>query len=131
MKFFINHRSGVPIYLQLIQQIEKGMAANILIPGEQLPTVRELALELTINPNTVARAYRELEARGLITSHQGRGTFVASNIVANPAQKEKIITAQISELVREAGQLGITPARLKELFTKCLEEQKGGPVMDE
>ncbi len=126
MKFLINYHSGVPIYLQLIQQIEKGAAANILTPGEQLPTVRELALELTVNPNTVARAYRELEGRGLITSQQGRGTFIAANIVANPAHKEKIIITQLSELIQEAQQLGITTARLKELFANGLEEQKGG-----
>jgi len=61
VKFLINSRTGVPIYRQLVQQIENGIVGGLLKPGDQLPTVREVALELTVNPNTVARAYRELE----------------------------------------------------------------------
>jgi len=80
LKIFINASSGVPIYRQIIQQIENGVVGGILNPGEQLPTVREVALNLTINPNTVARAYRELESNGVIESIQGRGTYVSKNV---------------------------------------------------
>ncbi|MFO8192554.1 MAG: GntR family transcriptional regulator [Bacillota bacterium] len=71
MKFFINCRSGVPIYRQLIQQIKNGIVGGFLKPGVQLATVQEITLELTVNPNTVVRAYRELKMRGLLQNIQG------------------------------------------------------------
>ncbi|MBV8602073.1 MAG: GntR family transcriptional regulator, partial [Candidatus Eremiobacteraeota bacterium] len=77
--FTVDPRSGVPIYLQLIDQVKRGVALGSLAPGEQLPTVKALALELTVNPNTVARAYRDLERDGVIETSPGRGSFVKPN----------------------------------------------------
>jgi len=127
MKFFVNSRSGVPIYKQLIQQIEKGVAGGILRPGDQLPTVREVALELTINPNTVARAYRELEYRGIIESVQGRGTFISEK-VRSPGMEERIsaVKSLIKDLISEAQQLGFEPEKLRELMEEALHEWKKG-----
>ncbi len=125
MKFFINTRSGVPIYLQLLQQLEKGIAGGILKPGDRLPTVREVALKLTVNPNTVARAYRELEYRGLIESVQGRGTFVSNTVTTSKEEeREEIINNLFRELFEEAGQLNIKPAKLEELFKNAIEKWK-------
>ncbi len=123
MKFFVNSRSGVPIYKQLIQQIEKGVMGEILKPGDRLPTVREVALELTVNPNTVARAYRELEHGGIIESVQGRGTFIAGN-VSPPREDEKEIHLKqmLAELIDEVRQLGISPAKFKELLEEVISE---------
>lgn len=132
MKFFINHRSGVPIYKQLVQQIEKGLAGNILKPGDQLPTVREVALNLTINPNTVARAYRELEVRGMIVSVQGRGTFISEEIPSSMIEeKELIMKGMLHDLVREARQLGLGPGKLSELFHNVIEEWQRGDINGE
>lgn len=125
MKIFVDTRSGVPIYRQIVQQVEKGIIGGLLKPGEQLPTVREVALKLTINPNTAARAYRELEHAGVIESIQGRGTFVAVDL-PRPGGKEKelIIKKRIEELVREAGQLNISPGKLELMLKAELEKEQ-------
>ena len=72
----VDPRSGVPIYLQIIEQIKRSVALGVLQAGEQLPTVKQLALDLTVNPNTVARAYRDLEREQVIETAAGRGSFV-------------------------------------------------------
>lgn len=132
MQFFINQRSGVPIYKQLVQQIEKGLAGKLLKPGDQLPTVRELALSLTVNPNTVARAYRELEVRGVIVSVQGRGTFISEEIATSMVEEREIMIQRLlHDLVREARQLGLTPHKLDALFQEVLEAWKKGDLEGE
>src|SRR5678809_1739475 len=77
-EFRLDLHSGVPVYRQIIDQVLGGIAAGTLAGGDQLPTVRQLAVDLSINPNTVARAYRELELGGLLETHQGTGTFIAA-----------------------------------------------------
>ncbi len=127
MKFFINLQSGVPIYKQLITQIEKGVAAGILMPNEQLPTIREVALELTINPNTVARAYRELEVKGIIISVHGRGTYISEEINSDVKSKsERIIRDGLKEIINEAKQFGIMPGRIMEILKEELEQNENG-----
>lgn len=76
-QFSLNQESGVPVYRQIIDQVQAGLAAGTLRRGDQLPTVRQVAVDLEINPNTVLRAYRELEIRGVLDSQQGTGTFIA------------------------------------------------------
>src|SRR5438132_3204201 len=75
--FILDSKSGVPIYRQIQDQIRYGIASGLLVAGEQLPTVRALAVELSVNPNTVIKAYTELEREGVLTTEQGSGTFVA------------------------------------------------------
>ena len=123
MKIFINTSSGVPIYRQIIQQIEKGVAGGLLSPGDQLPTVREVALDLTINPNTVARAYRELESSGIIESVQGRGTYVSGTAPhLSGKAREKMIKDKLEEIIREARQLNIKLPKVEELLREVLIE---------
>src|ERR1700745_3043864 len=76
--FRLSLESGVPVYRQIIEQVRTGRASGSLVAGDQLPTVRQLAVDLAINPNTVARAYRELELGGLLETHQGTGTFISA-----------------------------------------------------
>lgn len=125
MKIFVDTRSGVPIYKQIVRQIEKGIMGGLLKPGDQLPTVREVALELIINPNTVARAYRELEHVGVIESIQGRGTFISSDLSRPSGEdKEMAIKEKIEELIREARQLNVSPDKLEKMFKKALENER-------
>jgi GntR family transcriptional regulator len=131
LRFFINPRSGVPIYKQLIQQIEKGIAGGILKPGQKLPTVREVALELTVNPNTVARAYRELEYAGLVETVQGRGTFIVEKIGVDVVEKEMIIRGMIKDLIQQSQQLGLTSLQLKRVFLETLKDMEQGGGLDE
>src|SRR4029077_16221862 len=78
IEFHLEVRSGVPTYLQLVQQVRQAIRLGILQPGDQLPTVKEVVRNLTINPNTVLRAYRELDLEGLVEGRRGVGTFIAS-----------------------------------------------------
>ena len=75
--FPIDHKSGVPIYVQIMNHVKHLIATGVLTPGQQLPTIRQLAVDITVNLNTVAHAYAELEREGLLTIQRGRGTFIA------------------------------------------------------
>jgi DNA-binding transcriptional regulator YhcF (GntR family) len=77
-RFRLDNSSGVPVYRQLIDQVQAGIATGSLSVGHQIPTVRQVAVDLAINPNTVMRAYRELEIRGVLDTQQGTGTFIAT-----------------------------------------------------
>jgi GntR family transcriptional regulator len=83
--FRLDMRSGVPLYRQLIDQVQAGVAMGALAAGDQLPTVRQVAVDLEINPNTVVRAYREMEIRGILDTQQGTGTFVSQQTVERDA----------------------------------------------
>ena len=101
--------SGVPVYRQVIDQVRGGIAAGTLTPGDQLPTVRQLAVDLAINPNTVVRAYRELELGGLLETHQGTGTFIsAQKMKRTDAARERQLAQIVSDCVSRAGAAGFT-----------------------
>ena len=113
--FRLDDHSGVPIYRQVIDQVTGGIASGTLTPGHQLPTVRQLAVDLSINPNTVIRAYRELEIRGLIETQQGTGTFVSNQKVKrDEAEHERQLNQIVSEFVGRAGAAGFTVDELLE-----------------
>jgi GntR family transcriptional regulator len=106
MQIHISPNDGVPIYLQLVNQIKYQVASGRLAPGEELPPIRVLAEQLLINPNTVARAYRELEVAGLVEKRRTAGTYVSEQ--GSPlARRErlKILTERVDALVAEAGQM--------------------------
>ncbi len=121
--FTIDPRSGVPLYHQLIEQVKRAVALGTLGPGEQLPTVKALALDLTINPNTVARAYRELERDEVIETSPGRGSFVRANGSAVEAGRAVADVAQaaMDAAVREAKSLGLGRDAAKATFERVLE----------
>ncbi len=114
----VDPRSGVPIYLQIIEQIKRSVALGVLAPGEQLPTVKQLALDLTINPNTVARAYRELERDEVIETAVGRGSFVRSNGTTQNARAaaSDVAAEALAQAVREAKSVGLAPSQIRALF---------------
>src|SRR5216684_4324351 len=98
-RFALDLRSGVPVYRQIIDQVRSAMALGSLTAGDQLPTVRQLAVDLAINPNTVMRAYRELELGGLLETHQGTGTFIAKRkLEKNDEERERQLAQIIGEL---------------------------------
>jgi len=116
MLMHVNTRNGVPIYLQLITQIKHLLASGRLATGAELPPIRSLAEQLLINPNTVARAYRELENAGLVVSRWGAGTYV-SDKGCPLAQEERvrILSEHIDGLLAEASSLGVDNKELMEL----------------
>lgn len=112
--FRLDLHSGVPVYRQLIDQVLGGIAAGTLRGGDQLPTVRQVAVDLEINPNTVVRAYRELEIRGALETQQGTGTFVSHQKVArDDVERRRQLSQLVNELVARAGAAGFT---LKDLI---------------
>jgi len=118
-RFQLDMRSGVPVYRQIIDQVLVAVAAGTCRGGDQLPTVRQVAVDLAINPNTVVRAYRELEIRGILTSHQGTGTFITSaKVDPNDVERQRRLSQLVSEFVAHAGGAGFT---LQEVIDRLVE----------
>lgn len=119
VRFSIDLHSGVPVYRQLIDQVRGGIAAESLRAGDQLPTVRQLAVDLAINPNTVMRAYRELELGGLLETHQGTGTFISNKKLGKKtAERERQLGQIAGEFAARAGAAGFT---LEEVIDRMSE----------
>jgi GntR family transcriptional regulator len=113
--FKLDLKSGVPVYRQLIDQVTGGMAAGALAAGDQLPTVRQVAVDLSINPNTVSRAYRELEIRGILDTQQGTGTFISrQKVKRDDAERQRQLAQLVAEFVARAGAAGFTVGNLLE-----------------
>jgi GntR family transcriptional regulator len=112
-QFVLDLHTGVPVYRQIIDQVRGGVASGALPSGYQLPTVRQLAVDLEINPNTVVRAYRELELGGILETHQGTGTFISAQKMADgDAERERQLNQIIPDCVSRAGAAGFTVADL-------------------
>ena len=121
----LDPHTGVPVYRQLIDQVLTAMASGTLSSGDQLPTVRQVAVDLAINPNTVMRAYRELEIRGILSTQQGTGTFITDQKVkAGEAQRRRRLSQMMGELIARAGAEGFTVEELFEVLRDLQEENK-------
>src|SRR6187549_116225 len=112
--FRLDTKSGVPIYRQIQDQIRCGIAAEQLRPGEQLPTIRALAVELAVNPNTIIKAYSELEHEGLLASEQGSGTFIAARPGAalSAAEQQAKLHNLCAEFLAQAARYGFAPGEV-------------------
>jgi GntR family transcriptional regulator len=122
-RFWVDEASGVPVYRQLIDQVQGGLASGSLKAGDQLPTVRQVAVDLTINPNTVLRAYRELEIRGVLDTQQGTGTFISDRKPAmNNGERERQLGQLVSDFTARAGAGGFTVEQLIEALRERLAE---------
>jgi GntR family transcriptional regulator len=127
MLFRPNPSSGVPIYLQLMGQVKHAVETGALRPGEQLPAIRRVAEDLVINPNTVAKAYRELEHEGLVELRQGAGAFVSAR-TAGAAQTDRLRAAQkvVAETVRRLRADGLAEDEIRRLVEAELSEARRG-----
>ena len=124
VEFKLDLKSGVPFHRQIVDQIRYGIASDRLMPGEQLPTVREMAVNLQINPNTVRKAYSELEILGILDTQQGTGTFVSDQQVEIADDEKQRMLGQIcNELVARGHQYGFT---LKEIVTHLNRRLENG-----
>lgn len=117
MRIHISPNDGVPIYLQIIQQIKYLVASGRLVAGEELPPIRTLAEQLLVNPNTVARAYRELEVAGVVTKRRTAGTYVseAGSPLAR-SEQWRILTERVDALLAEAQQMNVSTEEIIELI---------------
>jgi len=135
MQIHIQAQGGVPIYLQVMQQIKYLVASGRLEPGDELPSIRSLAEQLIVNPNTIARAYRELETQGVVAKRRTAGTFVADS--GSPlARKErlKLLKERIDQLLTEAYQMGFEldeVMKLVEQSSLISQQPKKGPSSHE
>ena len=115
----IDAADGVPLYLQIAKEIKHSIAVGSLRSGEQIPSVREIALQITVNPNTVAKAYRELEAQGIVETRRGTGTFVSNEVFAiSEEERSRIVSKLIDRVVDEANHLQMSENELIRLFVE-------------
>jgi GntR family transcriptional regulator len=118
----VDPSSGLPIYLQIAQQIKTAVAMGRLAPEDPLPSVRQLAVELAVNPNTVARAYLDLEIEGVIYKRQGAGTFVSGQgVEMSKAERRRVLGELIEKALVEGVNLGLDERELRDAFERVLE----------
>jgi GntR family transcriptional regulator len=130
MYLSLDSHSGTPIYLQIKEQMRLAVATGAVRPGEQLPTVRELAGQLRINPNTIARVYRELQAEGLLVSRQGSGTFVADEALALvDEQTPDLVRQKMRGVIALGMSLGLPLERLDQMFGETVDEARQAGVV--
>jgi GntR family transcriptional regulator len=123
IQFRLDRRSGVPAYRQIIDQVRHAIHLGILQPGDQLPTVREVVKQITINPNTVHRAYRELELQGLTEGRTGSGTFIRQTLSEVSKEQPKLL-GQLEQWIKKAREAGLEAEAIEALFSEAMQSMK-------
>lgn len=126
ISFSLDLPSGIPTYLQLVQQVEAALSLGYIVEGDQLPTVKEVVSSIAINPNTVLKAYRELESRGIAAGRPGIGTFIVASPRVITANKMNILRKSlISGWLRDAKKAGLSDEAIVALFNSAMGEIAG------
>jgi GntR family transcriptional regulator len=120
--FRLDHSSGVPTYLQLVQQVEQALRLGLIGQGDQLPTVKDVAGTLAINPNTVMKAYRELEHRGLAGGRPGQGTFITGALRRIDLAEQAVLAGRLRAWVRDAVSSGLDDHGITAMFAAVLRD---------
>jgi len=126
MLFRISTRSAIPPYLQLVQQVKQDIRLGLLKEGDKLPAVREVVTMIAINPNTVVKAYRELENQGFIEKRSGIGTFVSKQSIGPPPEVQATLLSKLESLITEAKAVGLDEEAIEALLNAALYKRKGG-----
>jgi GntR family transcriptional regulator len=121
VSFRVDGRSGVPPYLQLVQQVRQALRMGVLEVGDQLPTVREVVAAVAVNPNTVLKAYRDLEREGLVEARAGQGTFVRGLPAGPPPGTHSRLGRSLAQWVREAREAGLDDEAIESLLKVTLQ----------
>jgi GntR family transcriptional regulator len=130
MLFRVEASSPVPIYAQIVGQVRAAVAAGELAEGDPLPSVRQLAGDLRVNPNTVAQAYRELEREGITYVQRGQGTFIAAMETGRrEAEREELARTLIDRMLEDAFRLGLSPADVREALDRSLARAAGDETL--
>jgi GntR family transcriptional regulator len=124
IEFYLDSRSGVAPYLQLVQQVRQALRLGFLKPGDQLPTVREVVAQLAINPNTVFKAYRTLELEGLVGSRPGLGTFVLRTLADPALESHDALRQRLMGWLQDAAAAGLQEESIEALFTNAVQQLK-------
>src|ERR1700748_2528004 len=120
IEFHVEARSGVPTYLQIVQQVRQAVRLGLLAPGDQLPTVKDVVGSLAINPNTVLKAYRELDLEGVVEGRRGVGTFVSAHVEALPPADVKALRTSLQRWVQSARAAGLDDENMHALFSSAV-----------
>jgi GntR family transcriptional regulator len=120
LTFQLTTRSSIPPYVQLVQQVRQALLGDILRPGDQLPTVKQVVATLAINPNTVLKAYRELEREGLVEGRQGVGTFVLRRPAGPPPGAQAMLSRSLSSWIDKARRAGLGDADIESMVRSTL-----------
>ena len=132
LHFQIDERTGVPVYRQMMDQVKYYIAGGTLRPGDQLPSIRELASALTVNPTTVVKAYTELERDGVIEMRHGKGAFVSGRARAITREEQEVaLRRSAKQLAVEATQLQVTPPRVITVVKEELSAVNPSPSVEE
>ncbi len=122
-RFRLDLQSGVPVYRQLIDQVLVAISSATLGPGDRLPTVRQVAVDLSININTVVRAYKDLEIRGILSTQQGTGTFITDQDVRHDeAERQRRLSQLMGEMLARAGAEGFTVADVRRALDELMPD---------
>ncbi len=122
-RFRLDLRSGVPVYRQLIDQVLVAISSGTLMPGDRLPTVRQVAVDLSININTVVRAYKELEIRGVLSTQQGTGTFITDQQVPrDEADRQRRLSQLVGDMLARAGSEGFSVAEVRRALDELMPD---------
>ena len=123
MQFTVDTDNGLPIYEQLVRQIKYAVAEGVVVPGQLIPSVRELAKQLAINPNTVQRAYQQLQSEDVIESFRGRGMAVCAGAKRQcVSDRQSLLGERMTSVIEEAVQSGLDANRLREMFERGLSK---------
>ena len=114
--FHLDPHSGVAPYLQIVQQVRQALLLGLLAEGDRLPTVKQVVAKVAINPNTVLKAYRDLERQGLVAPRPGLGTFVTKTLAAGPPAEQEPLRRELHAWLEHARVAGLTPAGVEALF---------------
>ena len=123
-RFRLDASSGVPPYLQLVHQVRQSLLLGYLREGDRLPTVKELAGDLAINPNTVVKAYRQLEHEGLAGGRPGQGTFITATVTPPPPAASEMLRASLEEWFRSAQEAGLSEEAVTALIAAVRHEMR-------
>lgn len=122
IEFRLDPNSGVPTYLQLVRQVEHALRMGHLAPGDRLPTVKDVVASLAINPNTVLKAYRELERKGLVAGRPGQGTFVEAALEVVSLRDQQMLRRGLTRWLADAAAAGLDEEGMTALFTSALHD---------
>jgi GntR family transcriptional regulator len=121
IEFHLDPRSGVPTYRQLVQQVKQALQVGLLQPGDQLPTVKDVVAKLVINPNTVLKAYRELDLEGIVEGRRGQGTFIVADLPSStPLENHETVRRALTRWMASARDAGLDEEAIAALFATTL-----------
>ncbi len=123
MRVKLDYDRGVPIYRQIYEAVVHGLSTGVLPAGEQLPTIHQLAAQLRVNPNTVARSYRDLERDGHIQAWRGRGTFPAERPATAPLARNRVLNELFHHAVQEGARHGVTAREIADHFGRAVDNE--------